>query len=77
MKFNNYQPEFLSATVFTHHMDIVNADIAGAIILETSVEHGCVENLGVKDKESLEENGLSPCRERFCRISRPDFFTKP
>jgi hypothetical protein len=91
---------------------------------------GFVENLGVKDKKLLEENGLrnenkiisetgagflfifkarkqahsrlynclrnaedeqkdksvsdviessllSPCRELFCRISRPDFFTKP
>ena len=33
------------------------------IILKKLVGHGCVENLGEKDKESLEENGLSPYRE--------------
>jgi hypothetical protein len=36
-----------------------------------------VENLGVKDKELLVDNGLSPYQEYFCRILRPDFFTKP
>ena len=36
-----------------------------------------VENLGVKDKESLVDNGHSPYQELFCRILRPDFFTKP
>jgi hypothetical protein len=28
--------------------------------LEKSVEHDCVVNLGVKDKESPDGNGLSP-----------------
>ncbi len=36
-----------------------------------------VENLGVKDKESLDDNGHSPYLELFCWISHPDFFTKP
>jgi len=32
-----------------------------------------VENLGGKDKESLEDNGHSPYQELFCRIFHPDF----
>jgi hypothetical protein len=32
-----------------------------------------VENLGVKDKESLAVNGLSPYQELFCWILRPYF----
>jgi len=27
-------------------------------------------------KKKFEENGLNPCRELFCKISRTDFFTQ-
>ena len=50
----------LTAIVFGLHSTLTLEPLS----LKYQLSTGFVENLGVKDKESLEGNGLSPCRER-------------
>ncbi len=45
--------------------------------LKTSVEHGFCGKSGRERQRIARREWLDPCRERFCRISRPDLFTKP